>query len=315
MNSLRQIPLHMLLLAGLIGELTAAEAKKVPVAPAAKSAAAASAPGYAGLNVIPRTAEPLAGLADGVGLRVNFVDPAGPSAGKVEEGDVLTRLDDQILFHPDQFRALVRMRAAGDQVKLTLVRGTAPRVVEVKLGARPLSKSLTDGPVVAKGPAGSGLRSAPGLALPEITINGQKIEIDPAAPQLGADLSQRLADAMRRTERSDVDTQRGAGTSKSFSFGFSSGLSSASSSVASDSEGTVSLEEKEGKKHAVVKDTGGKVIFEGEVTTEEQRKAMPEAARRRLKLVEGNSFSIPGFGAPDKAPAPEPKKADARKGA
>lgn len=310
MNSLRQIPFHMLMLAGLLGELLAADAKQVPEASAAKPAAAQ---GYAGLNITPRTAEPVSGLDNGVGLRVNFVDPAGPSAGKVEVGDLLTRLDDQILFSPEQFRALVRMRAAGDQVKFTLARGSEPQVVEVKLVARPQSKSLADGPVTSKGSPGGRGRSDPGLALPEITINGQKIELDPTAPQLGADLQQRFAEAARRA--GGAAAAKGAGTTKSFSFGFGSGLSSASSSVASDSEGSVSLEEKDGKKQAVVKDTDGKVIFEGEVTTEEQRKAMPEAARRRLKLVEGNSFTIPGFGAPDKAPAPEPKKVDARKGA
>ncbi|NBX35319.1 hypothetical protein EBR16_08180 [bacterium] len=57
--------------------------------------------------------------------------------------------------------------------------------------------------------------------------------------------------------------------------------------------------------HATIKDPAGKVVFEGEVTTPEQRAAMPEEARRRLKLVEGNGFSIPGFNGPGGNPKAE----------
>ncbi|MEY4034299.1 MAG: hypothetical protein RL492_1493, partial [Verrucomicrobiota bacterium] len=60
-------------------------------------------------------------------------------------------------------------------------------------------------------------------------------------------------------------------------------------------QGTVSLEEKDGQKHAVIKDADGNVTFDGDVTTEEQRAKMPAAARDRLKLVEGSSFSIQGL--------------------
>ena len=105
MNSLRQIPLHMLLLAGLLGT---AEAKdKEPASSAAKPAAVGVA--YAGLNVGPRD-EAVASVPAGVGIVVGFIDPKGPSVGKIEEGDILTRLDDQVLFNADQFRALVRTR-------------------------------------------------------------------------------------------------------------------------------------------------------------------------------------------------------------
>lgn len=83
---------------------------------------------------------------------------------------------------------------------------------------------------------------------------------------------------------------------QSFSFSLGGpGAKSTSSSVASDAHGTVSLEEKDGQKHAVIKDADGNVTFDGDVTTEEQRAKMPAAARDRLKLVEGSSFSIQGL--------------------
>jgi hypothetical protein len=131
MNTFRQIPLHMLLLAGLLG---AAEAKdKEPAGSAAKPAVTGVA--YAGLNVGPRD-EAVASVPAGVGIVVGFIDPKGPSVGKIEEGDILTRLDDQVLFNADQFRALVRTRQPGDKVRLTLQRGPEPMVVELTLAAR-----------------------------------------------------------------------------------------------------------------------------------------------------------------------------------
>lgn len=70
------------------------------------------------------------------------------------------------------------------------------------------------------------------------------------------------------------------------------------------------MEEKDGKKHATIKDNAGKVIFEGEVTTPEQRAKLSADVRRRLRLVEGGKFSIPGFEA---APAAEEPPAKPRK--
>ena len=48
MNSLRHIPLHMLMLAGLVGPLVAQENESAPQAPVAKVKPAASA--YAGIQ-------------------------------------------------------------------------------------------------------------------------------------------------------------------------------------------------------------------------------------------------------------------------
>ena len=129
MNSLRQIPLHMLLLAGLVSPMQAKDkAAAVPAAPAAK-APATDEVGYAGLNVGPRDQAAIASLPADVGLQVFFVDPKGPSAGKVEEGDILTRFDDQILFNAEQFRAVVRTRKPGDKVKFAAVHEGAKMVV------------------------------------------------------------------------------------------------------------------------------------------------------------------------------------------
>ena len=301
MNSLRQIPLHMLLLAGLVSPMQAKN--KDNETPAAKVAASDEV-AYAGLNVGPRLEAANATVPVGVGIQVGFIDPKGPSVGKVEEGDLLTRLDDQMLFNADQFRALVRTRKPGEKVKLTLVRGVEPQLVELTLGSRAAEKAAS---AARSGRAGvietpNGITIAPGGAIPpEVLKQLQDLQsgaIPPPArsPDLSAD---------------ELRAQPGArsSSSHSFSFSFGNGAKSSSTSMASDGEGTVSLEEKDGKKHAVVKDRDGKTVFDGDVTDKAAVEKLPADIRRRLKLVEGKGFTLPGFPlSPTPAPAEEPKK-------
>lgn len=348
MNALRQIPLHMLLLAGLAGPLNAQETPGAATAP--KTAAAKPTTGamqaYAGLSVNvlgeAERAQSQVRIPDGVGLGVVLVDPKGPAAGLLEVGDILTRLDDQVLVSPDQFRTLVRMRKGGDKVKLVVVHESAAKTIELELAekAAPERRTLPTSPRVAAG------APAPGSPM-SITINGQQIDLgnvpggNGTVTQVGPghvviigpnqglppEVKKQLEEMRARglpippldLQGLAVDPAQGhaagKGTtqqfSKSFSFSLGGpGATSTSSSIASDDQGTVSLEQKDGKKHAVIKDKDGNVTFDGDVTTDEQRAQMPAAARDRLKLVEGSSFSIDGLGGKSPAaPAPEkPKK-------
>jgi hypothetical protein len=297
----------MLLLAGLVCPMQAKD--KDNEAPAAKLAASGEV-AYAGLNVGPRIETANATVPAGVGIQVGFIDPKGPSAGKVEEGDILTRLDDQMLFNAEQFRALVRTRKPGEKVKLTLVRGVEPMIVDFALGSRPAEKLASAARSGARaGRAGvietpNGITITPGGAIPpELLKQLQDLQSGAIPPPARA--PNPSADELR--------AQSGArsSSSHSFSFSFGNGAKSSSTSMASDAEGTVSLEEKDGKKHAVVKDRDGKTLFDGDVTDKAAVEKLPADVRRRLHLVEGKNFTLPGFPlspTPAPAPAEEPKK-------
>jgi hypothetical protein len=345
LKSAMNIPLHMLLLAGLL----APAVLPAQTADSASATAPAEPQPYAGVNLgylseKIRAEHAQAAIPAGIGVLVGFVDPTGPAAGKIEEGDILTRFDDQILVNASQFQSLVRLRKAGDTVKLTLVRGAEVQVAEVKLEGRipkafvtrPATPRAATGvvPATPTPPPGSG---ASGRT--SITINGQPIEIDvtggksqaghgqvivigPNNQQLPPEVLKRLEEMRARGLPIPQLDQPGLGVggsvtvapggttqsfSKSFSFSLGSTTGGSSSSMAADQDGTVSLEEKDGKKHATIKDPAGKVVFEGEVTTPDQRAVLPEEVRRRLKLVEGNGFSIPGFNGPGANPKAEGK--------
>jgi hypothetical protein len=77
------------------------------------------------------------GLPTGVGLYVQHVleDSPAEQAG-LQLGDVLHKLDDQILVNDPQFRVLLRMKRPGDRVQFTLVRQKQPKTIVVQLGRK-----------------------------------------------------------------------------------------------------------------------------------------------------------------------------------
>jgi hypothetical protein len=292
----------MLLLAGLVGPLQAKD--KEDAAPAPKAAAAGEV-AYAGLNVGPRVEVANDPVPSGVGIQVGFIDPKGPSVGKIEEGDILTRLDDQVLFNADQFRALVRTRKPGDKVKVTLLRQCEPQVVELMLGARAAEKSVARSPRSGTIQTPNGITNIPGGVIPPDVLRQLEDMQSGLIPPPAARSRMPSADELR----AQSGGRSSSSSSHSFSFSFGNGAKSSSTSMASDGEGTVSLEEKDGKKHAVVKDRDGKTVFEGDVTDKDAVEKLPADVRRRLKLVEGKGFTLPGFpGNAAPAPAEEPKK-------
>ena len=331
--SLRHLPIHMLLLAGLIGPARAADEP-----PAAKPQPAAKAPApdaYAGLNALPPTDEERAALGDrlpaGAGLRVGVVDPDGPAADQLQPGDVLIRLDDQLLVNFDQFRSLVQLRKPGDTVKFSVLRNGSAMTVPVRLGVRPAGVEAKQSRSRAVAPAdalrqdsssGRTVQIGPGFVInigpgsvtlpPEVMRQLEElqsrglVDVQPGAPVSPAARAKRAPAA--------VTAAPGVSTSRSYSFSFGSGASSSSQTHLSDGEGSVSLVEADGKRSATVKDAQGKVLFEGEITTEEQRAKLPADVQRRLKAAEGGVFTVPGAPTAPKAPAaPADQKAPAKK--
>ena len=371
MNSLRQIPMHMLLLAGLVGPLVAQENESVPQAPAAKVQPSTSF-AYAGISPAmvtehARLAVTSGDVPPGVGVMVAFVDPKGPSMGLLQEDDILIRLDDQVLVNPEQFRALIRMHQPGDVVKVVAVREDEVVKVDLKLGSRnapvavvPKAKKSTAAKAAPKAVDESAPADAPKAVTPPkmgLTINGQTFELGqvpggqviildptqgfppeiiqqfnemrmrgmaiPVMPGMVVPHAPQPEAAPEKESAPAPSSPALQSKSKSFSFSFGSqnGAAVTSSSVASDKDGTVAVDEREGKKHAVIKDASGKVLFDGDVTTDADRAKMPDEIRQRLKLVESNSFTIrgtdnavPPAAEQSEEPRPKKKKRDPKEG-
>ena len=94
--------------------------------------------GYLGLSpapVPPRLARQLE-LRDGRGVRVVAVRPDGPAdkAG-IRENDVITQLNDQVIYSAIQFAKLVAAQQPDQMVRLSIIRETRPETLNVQVGS------------------------------------------------------------------------------------------------------------------------------------------------------------------------------------
>ena len=213
-------------------------------------------------------------LPDGAGLVVNFVDESGPSKEAVKVHDVLQKLDDQVLVNSDQLVTLVRMRKAGETVKLTVIREAKPVTVEVKLGEKDLPP----------------LQSYLGSNSGDATVR---------QPAVGAQQAQAMEAYANTLRQARVGWQDWVRVNDNQANVVARGLT-AGPVTFDDGEHVlqIRLEGGAGKLVVLDKKTGSK-LFEGPIGTEEQWKAVPEEVRKKLREVSGslNQFMSPGAGA------------------
>ena len=98
---------------------------------------------YLGVSAMPvsETLSSQLGIPKGQGLVVQSVDAEGPTAGKLQTNDILQKVNDQVLFNPQQFTSLVRSFKPGDEVTLIVLRAGKPVTVTTKLTEKLLPKS------------------------------------------------------------------------------------------------------------------------------------------------------------------------------
>src|SRR6266581_8527110 len=88
------------------------------------------------------------GLAKGLGLVVEYVEPNSPAASAgVQQNDILKMLNDQILIEPSQLRKLLQTFSDGTEVTLTILRKGKEQKITAKLAKKevPQRHSLIPG--------------------------------------------------------------------------------------------------------------------------------------------------------------------------
>lgn len=81
------------------------------------------------------------GLAEGVGMVIDHVEPNSPAANAgLEKHDVLHKLDDQLVINTPQLSVLLNMHDGGDKVKITVIRGGKSKAIPVTLERRKVRK-------------------------------------------------------------------------------------------------------------------------------------------------------------------------------
>jgi hypothetical protein len=219
---------------------------------------------YCGVSTVEVT-PPLASqlkLAPGTGLLVDFVEPKSPAemAG-IRQYDILMKFNDQLLCNPEQLRVLVRSKTMSDDVKFSVIRQGQPTSVNVELGQKE-----TEVEPEADAATGTGMSAA-------LALRGARLlaDADHVAPGGGAIA---LTDAGGHV-------------------------------VLKDAQSTLDLDLKEGKPFMLVaRDRAGNEIYNGPVTTEDQRNALPPTIAQKLQQVRLDNPMLLARGAATAAAGP-----------
>lgn len=227
---------------------------------------------------VPRALGAQLGLGKDLGLVVTAVAEKSPASTVLQEHDVLKKLDDQILVDTRQLSILVRAKKAGDEVRLTVVRGGKELVLAAKLGERELPKMMGGNRVIDLhdaagfrffnqdgGPAIERLQGLPGLA---------REEVNDALRVIGGDRNHWVSGPR-------VHVIKRSGKDGSTILNLAEG-----NFVFSDDEGAVEVTAKKGDRQLVVKDGKGAVIFSGPINTAEEREKLPADVKARLEKLD-----------------------------
>ncbi len=245
------------------------------------------------------------GLDPGVGLVVNHVVPDSPAAkAGLQKNDLLVEFEGQALVVPGQLRKLVQARKEGDEVKLVYFRSGKKETATVTLGKGQaglglfgddrhpdfdldrLREELRDLPI--RGALREQMQTLR-ESLGNLKVDQKKVQeelrksLEEAKRALehalkgASEAAKAGADkALKELERSEVFID------KNPSVTVRSSGNSVKSLVKSDESGTVVIVWNP-QPHLTAHDKDGKLVFDGQIATEEQRDKVPRDLWERVE--------------------------------
>ena len=76
-------------------------------------------------------------IPEGVGLTIDHVaEDSGAAKADLQQYDILLKVDDQIIINQEQLSTLIRSKAAGDKVKVEVLRKSKKLILRVELGEK-----------------------------------------------------------------------------------------------------------------------------------------------------------------------------------
>jgi len=243
---------------------------------------------YLGVETAPvsRTLRAQLGLPRDTGLVVTNVLEKSPAADLLQEDDVLTRLDDQILVNTPQFGVLVRAKKEGDEIKLTVMRAGKELTVKVRLAVHEVPK-MADTSFKRIGPGGGDWQ---GFLSGDFPSGLERLR---ELPGMGADEAR---DVLRMIGRERENGTWLAGPSVNIVARKGQGstiLDLPKSNISySDDDGSIEIKSDDNQRSLTVKNAKGEVAFSGPITTEEQRNKLPADIKKRLEILDNDSISF-----------------------
>jgi hypothetical protein len=262
---------------------------------------------FLGLHVTP--VDPIVsaqlGIPSGMGLAIQYVVPESPAdkAG-LRKHDILRKLEDQILIHPQQLQVLVRHRTEGDKVTLTLLRAGEELSITAELDSRDPLKVMrrqyefrrSHGDEDGDSPSWIGRDSSedqgnsssparrehhgvpmPGNYLRDMGVIFNRDGLDPVRHMrvlVGSGLAS-PAGTLPDIEHREIDHHTLIRLRDR-------------QVVYTDESGDLILTSRDGRLHLKALDTDGTTIYDGPYNTEEERGAVDPDIREKLERLEAN---------------------------
>src|SRR5215831_14533127 len=232
------------------------------------------------------------GLAKGLGLVVDYVEPNSPAAAAgVQQNDILKMLNDQILIEPSQLRKLLQTFSDGADVTLTILRKGQEQKVTVKLTKkeRPQRHSWTPGDKHEShwdfddtGDLGEQMQGLKEQLQEQL---GQQRGMIRGAVMKAHEAARKAREDARRAAREIRILSKDNGALKATRIDLGQ-----AQIVFADDKGEMKLENVDGKKILTAKDPQGKLLFSGLVETKEDRDKMPTDVRERYEKLQQNDL-------------------------
>jgi membrane-associated protease RseP (regulator of RpoE activity) len=244
------------------------------------------------------------GLNSGEGLVVTYVASDSPAVqAGVQKNDVLVELRDQLLVHPAQLVKLIRSQKDGTPVKLTFYRQGKRQTVTATLGKRPAVTAMWPALPVAESEWKPGTPSASvhdGIHGQMQILHKDLMSLDADKQKVRSEVERSMEEA-RKALQDALRNQAQTGTAigldpkdlEALNYGSVDIGDNATvivkksgrlirTIVQTDDTGSYVLMAIP-KKRLTAHDKDGKLLFDGEVETEEQQQKVPADLREKVK--------------------------------
>lgn len=235
------------------------------------------------------------GIPRGTGITIHHVDRESPAGKSLQEHDIVTKFNDQILVSHEQLAVLVENSKPGDNVSLTIIRGGKEQAVTITLAEHEVPVRPEGFPhmgfhpwmVPGRGmnPAEQEMREA--RERMQMHSEGMNRRMDPPRESQGPERGR------PEPVRPEGDPNRRSSSRETRSSGFVR-----NSTWVQDQVSLNLIENAEGRNLTVT--DGGKEVFRGPVNSDEQKAKVPEAYQEAFKRLDSQLKPEP-----PKAPAPE----------
>src|SRR6266513_4258870 len=229
------------------------------------------------------------GLAKGLGLDDEYVEPNSPAASAgIQQNDILKMVNDQILIEPSQLRKLLQTFSDGTEVTLTILRKGKEQKITAKLAKKevPQRHSLIPGgnhdwhwDFDETGDVGEQMQELK-EQLKEQLGDTQRGIIRGAVMQ-AHEAARRAREDARRAAREIRILSNDNGTLKATKIDLGKALI-----VFFNGKGEMKLENVNGKKFLTAKDPKGKLLFSGPVETKEDLDKVPAEVKQRYDKLQ-----------------------------